>query len=193
MARPKAFDPDQVLDKAMEMFWSRGYKNTSMQDLVDCMCINRGSLYDTFGDKHALYLKALNRYMEKHSIRMLAADGDGHPAREVIRGLLYHLAEEKDCDSDQRGCFITNTICELCSCDSDVAQTMQQGLARMQGALQEILEGGQRSGEFAKDLDCHAAAGFFLNTIHGMQVMRKVQPDPAILKSIADQAVGILR
>src|SRR5882762_5197437 len=64
MARHKEFDRDEALHKAMEVFWSRGYKATSIQDLVKHMGINRQSLYDTFGDKHALYLLALDRYRE---------------------------------------------------------------------------------------------------------------------------------
>src|ERR1700730_2144482 len=64
MARQKEFDRDEVLHKAMEVFWSRGYEASSIQDLVKRMGINRQSLYDTFGDKHTLYLQALDRYRE---------------------------------------------------------------------------------------------------------------------------------
>ena len=71
MPRPKAFDPDDVLHKAMQVFWERGYEATSMQDLVDCMGINRFSLYSTFGDKHQLFLAALARYRDKVVARLV--------------------------------------------------------------------------------------------------------------------------
>ncbi len=72
MARHKEFDQDEALQKAMEAFWARGYEATSMQDLVEHMGINRQSLYDTFGDKHSLFLKALDRYHEVETRKLLA-------------------------------------------------------------------------------------------------------------------------
>lgn len=193
MGRPKTFNPEHALDKAMELFWCRGYENTSMQDLVDAMGINRGSLYDTYGDKHALYLKALDRYIDTHSIRVIAEQDRGKASRDILKSMLYCLA---DCDPAEkqtdRGCLMTNSICELCSRDPDVLEVITRNLNKMQSVLERVIDRGKADGEFADGHDSRVQAQFFLNTLQGMQVMRKAHTPPQILRQIADQALAVL-
>ncbi|WP_259780808.1 TetR/AcrR family transcriptional regulator [Aestuariispira ectoiniformans] len=194
MARPKTFDPEQALDQAVELFWCKGFENTSMQDLVDRMGINRGSLYDTFGDKHALYLKALDRYINRHSIRLVAEQEAGKPARDILRSMLYRLADctTEECPELKRGCLMTNTICELCTRDGDVATVVRDSLQRMEDAVAGIIAEGQAQGQIAPDKDSRALARFFLTTLQGMQVMRKAHTSPDVLRQIANQALSLI-
>lgn len=193
MARPKTFDPELALDRAVELFWCKGFENTSMQDLVNSMGINRGSLYDTFGDKHALYLKALDRYISRHSVRLVAEQEAGKPARDILRSMLYRLADcTEECRELERGCLMTNTICELCTRDGDVATVVRDSLQRMEDALSGIITESQARGEVAADKDARALARFVLTTLQGMQVMRKAHTRPDVLRQIADQALAML-
>src|SRR5256714_15658440 len=105
MARPKEFDRDEALQKAMEVFWSRGYEAASINDLVKHMGINRQSLYDTFGDKHALYLQALDRYREVEGRKMFELLEQPGSVKKSLRQLFEGTVEKALCDEQRRGCF----------------------------------------------------------------------------------------
>src|SRR6267378_420333 len=108
MARHKEFDRDETLQKAMEVFWSRGYEAASIQDLVTHMGINRQSLYDTFGDKHALYLLALDRYLEVESRKVFELLERPGSVKRSLRQLFEGVVERSLCDRQRRGCFMGN-------------------------------------------------------------------------------------
>src|SRR6478672_1527424 len=111
MARHKEFDCAEVLEKAMEVFWARGYEAASIQDLVEHMGINRQSLYDTFGDKHTLYLQALDRYLEVEGRKIAELlEQPGSVKRNVRR--LFETAIDRSL-ADRRGCFMNNAMSEL--------------------------------------------------------------------------------
>src|ERR1043166_3222598 len=113
MARQKEFDRDEVLHRAMEVFWTRGYEGASLQDLVKHMGINRQSIYDTFGDKHSLFLQALDRYREIQSRKVFEMlDRPGSVKRNVR--LLFQQAVDKTLSEEVgRGCFVGNAMSEL--------------------------------------------------------------------------------
>src|SRR5205807_10090861 len=93
MARPKEFDTDVALDEAMELFWSKGYEATSMSDLVEHLGLARQSVYDTFGDKHAIYMAALRRYCEQRLAWMGPLFRSERPVRAILREYLQHAIE----------------------------------------------------------------------------------------------------
>ena len=110
MARHKEFDRDEALHKAMEVFWSRGYEAASVNDLVRHMGINRQSLYDTFGDKHALYLQALDRYREVEGRRMFEILDRPGSVKKALRQLFQGVVEGSFCDGQRRGCGVHEGI-----------------------------------------------------------------------------------
>src|SRR5712692_10611500 len=139
MARHKEFDRDEALHKAMEVFWSRGYEAASIQDLVKHMGINRQSLYDTFGDKHALYLQALDRYREVEGRKLFELLERPGPVKEVLRELFERVVEGSLCDRERRGCFIGNAMSELAArCPETAARTCCQ-LAAVEETLYRTL------------------------------------------------------
>src|SRR4051794_15823962 len=113
MSRHKEFNREQALHKAMEAFWSRGYEATSIEDLVKHMGINRQSLYDTFGDKHALYLQALERYREVESRKLFELLERRSPVKLVLRQLFTGVVERSLSGAERRGCFMSNAMSEL--------------------------------------------------------------------------------
>src|SRR5258708_34322099 len=94
MSRTKEFDPDAALQAALELFWRKGYEATSMADLVDHLGIARASIYGTFGGKHDLYLKALDRYLESRDPAIIEALSQPGPALPSIRALIRRYADE---------------------------------------------------------------------------------------------------
>src|SRR5437868_5714416 len=109
MARSKDFDEQEVLSKAVNLFWLKGYNGTSMQDLVDGLGISRSSLYDTYGDKHSLYLKALESYQYAGNDQMCHIINSAPNAKEAIRSLLQFIAN----NLTQKGCFLVNAEVEV--------------------------------------------------------------------------------
>ncbi|NER84848.1 MAG: TetR/AcrR family transcriptional regulator [Leptolyngbya sp. SIO1D8] len=192
MARPKAFDREAVLSKAMEVFWEKGYEATSMQDLVDAMGIHRGSLYDTFQDKRHLFLEAIAHYnttVTKVAIAHLQAPG---ASRSAIEKHLMVFAEEAATDPHRRGCLMTNSIVELAIHDPEVATSLRRSLRTVEDAFCRALGRAQDKGEIAPDKDIHALAQYLTSSLQGLRVMSKVNPDREALVQVAQLTLAVL-
>ncbi|WP_339632861.1 TetR/AcrR family transcriptional regulator [uncultured Sneathiella sp.] len=191
MARTKCFNREEALDKAMQAFWAKGYEATSIQDLVDCMGINRGSLYDTFGDKHSLYLAALDQYGTGALLRTDVLRQKGDP-REILSKFMYVFTQKQVMDPKRRGCFMTNAAVELCSRDDECADRVRIFFEDMETALKELIERGQREGEFKSKRDAASLAAFFVGVMQGIRVIGKVNPNEALLRPMVDVALTVL-
>ncbi|MEM9541653.1 MAG: TetR/AcrR family transcriptional regulator [Cyanobacteria bacterium P01_E01_bin.42] len=193
MARHKAFDREEVLDKAMDTFWRKGYEGTSVRDLVENMGINRGSLYDTFGDKHALFLAAIAHYEDTVVKNALACLETPDADKQTIIEHFYGLIDRAITDGEKRGCFVTNSAVELCARDCEAAARIENNLKRIERAYGNALKRSQDKGEISKDLDIHALARSFVCTLQGLRVITKVNCDRAVLEDIAKVALSALQ
>jgi len=191
MARPKEFDYNRVLDKAIEVFWCRGYEATSMQDLVNHMAINRQSIYDTFGDKHALFESALYRYIEVNTTSMIELLGKSDSVKVAIRQIFESILEES-AEIQQRGCLVTNTAVELAQLDKGVTEKVEANLADFEAALETALKRAQARGEIRPELDPKALARFFVNSRQGLRVTSKVNKEQAVLRDIINVTLSVL-
>src|SRR5580698_1188466 len=126
MARTKDFDETEVLNKAIGLFWRKGYSATSMQDLVDGLGISRSSLYDTYGDKHTLYIKALESYQNEASGKVCSIVSSDALAKENIKKLLEFIIDGLLNDREHKGCFIVNAEVEVAPHDQQVSQLICQ-------------------------------------------------------------------
>ncbi|NJN21142.1 MAG: TetR/AcrR family transcriptional regulator [Leptolyngbya sp. RL_3_1] len=181
MARPKTFEREAVLAKAMAVFWEKGYEATSMQDLVQAMGINRGSLYDTFQDKRHLFLAAIAHYTDtviQETVSVLQAPDASRAAIEAhFKGLV-----ERVVDSHCRGCLITNTVLELAARDADVALRLRASLQKVEDGFFRALGRAQDRGEIAPDRNLRALAHYLTTCIQGLRVISQVNPHPDALK-----------
>jgi TetR/AcrR family transcriptional repressor of nem operon len=126
MARTKDFDENEVLTKAIQLFWHKGYNATSMQDLVDALGISRSSLYDTYSDKHTLFLKALESYQKAGRERINEIVGQSVAAKETIIRLMELATNDLVSDKQQKGCFMVNAEVEVAPHDQDVSKLVCQ-------------------------------------------------------------------
>jgi len=192
MARHKEFDQEEALEKAMETFWCYGYEGTSIQVLVKNMGINRGSLYDTFGDKRALFQAAIAHYDQtvvKDAIARLEAP---NASKSAIIDHFYTLIDRAVTDVQRRGCLITNTAVELCPHDPDTATRIATNLKRIERAFYQALVRAKEKGELSDKHDKNAFASFLTCTLQGLRVASKVNPDRKALRSIAQVALSVL-
>lgn len=192
MVRAKQFDEAEALEKAMDAFWSRGFEATSVQDLVDRMGINRGSLYATFGDKRALFRRAMERYDAEHRARRLNALAKTHPPRKAIEAFFEAAVEESLGDRERRGCFITNTALELKSHDAKTARTVAKSLAAIEAGFRRLIARAQARGEIDPERDARALAAFLLGCLLGIRVLARVRPQPRLLRGVAETALAAL-
>lgn len=189
MPRPREFDRDVVLDRAIEVFWTRGYDRTSVQDLVDSMGIQRGSLYAAFGGKHQLFLEALDRYEERFYRKMLDVLSEAESIREGVARIFRDVVLECACGGGSRGCFITNTAVALAEGDDETASRVRNNLRRVEDAFESAL---RNAGESAGGRDPQALARFLTNALQGLRVLSRCCVDVAMLQDVVDVTLSVL-
>lgn len=192
MARTKEFDPEAALRAALKLFWERGYEATSIADLVECTGVARASLYATFGGKHELYLKALDRYGELADPELLAGLSQPGPALPAVRALVERYAREAAGAGGRRGCFVVNTAVELAPHDPAAARRVQASWDFVETALTSALTRAQAQGELAEGRDPRALGRFLLVLLQGLRVMGKAGTEPDRLRDAAVQALTVL-
>jgi TetR/AcrR family transcriptional repressor of nem operon len=136
-----------VLQRALELFWARGYEATSMDSLVQHLGIARASLYSTFGGKHDLYMKALNRYVRSRDPDVICVLSQPGPVLPAIRELVNSYAQESICDGQRRGCMVVNAAVELVSRDPQVARLVEESWNTLETALALALTRARAQGE----------------------------------------------
>jgi len=191
MPRAKLFNREDALQNAMQAFWARGYEATSIQELVDCMGINRGSLYDTFGDKHSLFLAALDQYTAKSLLRGSALSKEGN-ARDILTEFLRAFMFRNLDDPQKRGCFITNTAVERSSHDADCATRIRDYFSHIEKELEALIERGQKDKTITTTRDPATLAAFFIGVMQGIRVVAKVNPEEACLRPLVEVALASL-
>lgn len=190
MARAKEFDRDQVLERAMRLFWSRGYEATSIQDLVEATGINRGSIYGTFADKEGIFLAALEYYLGTIARPMFAELSNPEPRRAIER--MLESIVRRNCDRKfPRGCLITNTSLECPAAGERIARVIAEKFHQQEAAIREVLLRAQAEGALAPNRDAHALARFFFGVAHGLNVVNKAGLKPEMLRDIARVAMSV--
>jgi TetR/AcrR family transcriptional regulator, transcriptional repressor for nem operon len=193
--RPRAFDTQQALARARDLFWSRGYAATSVQDLVDELGVQRGSLYAAFGDKHDLYLKAVALYDTENREHLQAILRDG-PVLPALRRMLLEpsaLTGAPDHPQGRRGCLVGNTTAELVPGD-DAARTL--AAAAYDGFTEVVaaaLARAQTAGEVTTSASPEAQARLLLLLFQGSALVSRAQPDRDRLAAGIDAALDALR
>ncbi len=191
MARKKEFEPDEVLERAMEIFWKKGYEATSMQDLVEHMGISRGSMYETFGGKKELFSAALDRYAGlafENGIQNLKLSAT---PLDAIEQLLLHTVDTQL--NPTGGCMLTNTACELAPRDPQVLQNVSSTLSRFENALHGALKKAQKQGELAQDKNPRALARHIVATVQGLAVVGRTRPKRAAMIDVVESLMSLLR
>jgi len=192
MARPKEFDPERALAKAMNLFWQLGYENTSLEALMKEMGIARQSLYDTFGDKRALYLKAIAHYRDQTNSQMQKMLNEIPSVRDGFARLLFGLAAETR-EQHERGCLLLNANLQRDPKDPVVRDFLRDNQARVETIFFQALARAQKQGELSPKDDPTALARFLVVTIQGMRAMARLKSDRKALEQVARVALAVFK
>ena len=191
--RPREFDEAEVIRSAMHVFWNRGFEGSSVQDLVEATGLQRGSLYGAFGDKHALFMAALDDYCELrlHQVRELLEDAVD-PA-EALRTFVRNGAS--DCGDPRkrlRGCLVGNTCSELVAHDDAARRRIEAFVADMQSVMVMGLRRAQAAGTFGSERDAEATAAFVQCSLQGLALLAKSRPSHEVIRGVVDEILRVL-
>ena len=191
MARTKEFDYEQALDRAMHVFWNKGYEATSIQDIVDATGVNRASLYNTFGDKKALFLKALDRFASDNQHSLAATTAHAAPGLGRIRETFRQAAAATL--QEPRGCFLMNSTTELATQDPEMCELGHRARQTVESFFVSCLKDAAARGEWHSPRRTVAVARFLTNTVFGLRTMAKMQPDRDLVDDIVETALSVIR
>lgn len=188
----KQFDPEVALSKAMDVFWARGYQAASLSELLAHMGIGKKSLYDTFGNKRSLFLKALDHYAqtEVKSIqdRLLAP---GSPLANLEQ-VLQNLQQRHSLPRSQ-GCMLGTNIADFDTDETEIALILRHHLQSLEDAYCTVIDRAQKAGEISSAINSRNAARMLLCTTQGMALLGRVVEDETLLHSSVQATVMLLK
>ncbi len=192
MPRIKSFDENEVLEKAMNLFWKNGFYATSMQDLVTHLQINRASIYDTYGDKMQLFLKAFSHYRRTSLSDLRTFLYSQNSVKGGLKKLFINIAKETQTDKDKKGCFVVNTTTELTAHDDVIKSIIQNNQDTFVNLFKDHLKTGVENGEISPDKDLESLALFLFTLNNGIKVLNRTNTSKKDMKKMVENALTIL-
>ena len=192
MARPREFNRDEVLERAMQVFWSKGYTATSMRDLTEAMGLSKSSLYDTFGSKHDLFLESIDFYRDNVTVQVRSVAELERPAMQVIAAVLGRAVDRILEPNGRRGCFLNNCAVEIGPVDDKAAERLRAGFGVMEETFLRLVRRAQLEGAISPTRDALSLARYLTSTVNGIMVIGKAHPDRTVLDDIVRVAMASL-
>ncbi|MDI3354797.1 TetR/AcrR family transcriptional regulator [Pseudomonas sp. UYIF39] len=192
--RPRAYDPQTALLQALDVFWSTGYSGASLDSIATAAGMNRPSLYAAFGDKHALYIKALEQYWEFAAAAMQEAltDNELTLSQALMRFYEGQLSIYFSGDGQPRGCFAIGTATTEAVEDSEIREVLSDRLSRLDADLETRLRAAISSGELKSDVDPAALAVLASSLLHSISIRARAGKSRAELTELARSAVKVI-
>ncbi|MDW3207152.1 MAG: TetR/AcrR family transcriptional regulator [Alphaproteobacteria bacterium] len=188
--RPRGFDKDQALRRAMDVFWTRGYQGASMAELTKAMDLTPPSLYAAFGDKEALFRSALQLYSTTEGSGIWTGVETAPTAREAVDAVLRATAEAFTCHAEPRGCMIVLSALQSESPHPEICDELKALRTANIDLLQNRFERAKADGELPENADCRALALFVTTLQHGMSIQARDGADRTALNAVADCAMA---
>lgn len=196
MSRPQEFDRDDVLDRALLVFWRKGFEAASIQDLVDATGLNRGSLYNSFGDKAALFAAVMDSYLTISPTNPLVAAAQDPDSTVNVHMLIVDffaaLVTRAQNDGEHKGCLFTNTAAGAYGCSDAMSEWVREALGGLEEILTVLVKRGQQRGDLSATAKPSAIARSLIASAQGLNVMARAEASPQVLEDIATMAVRVL-
>jgi TetR/AcrR family transcriptional regulator, transcriptional repressor for nem operon len=191
MARPREFDEGVVLDAAVLCFWNRGYEATSVKDLVERTGITAASLYNAFGDKRAIYERALDRYVEG-SVASRIRRCEALAPREAIGAFFEEILKRSLGDRERKGCMLVNAALDVAPHDPDFRKFVTEVLADIEGFFLSCVKAGQGDGSITRSLPAETLSHHLLGVLMGIRVLARVRPERGLLEGVIAPSLALL-
>ena len=190
--RTKDFDETEILRKAINLFWQKGYYDTSLHDLINGLGIGRSSIYHAFGDKHSLFLKALELYQREGTAKIIAILESDISMKDAVAKLLRQVASDVFTDTCPKGCFKINSEVEVAASDELIKKLVAEDDLIIEEALFHAIQKGQENGDINASKDPKVIAHFLCNTVAGMRVYAKFKNDRQFFDDVVETALSVL-
>jgi TetR/AcrR family transcriptional repressor of nem operon len=177
MARPQEFEISEVLQSAMNVFWSKGYEATSLKDILEATGLSKSSLYASFGDKRELFLTTFDAYRRERLRHLHLILNDGQPARLSIESFFRQILTRSQDEACARGCMTANEAVELAPRDREIQRLVAEDFHAIEDAFAQAIARGQTDGSIANCQEPRTLAQFLLVGLQGLQVMMRAQTD----------------
>ncbi|MEZ5841904.1 MAG: TetR/AcrR family transcriptional regulator [Hyphomicrobiales bacterium] len=192
MGRPLEFDKYEVLDRALHVFWRKGYTAASMQDLVIATGINKASIYNSFGDKEAFFVAVIEHYIENYSRPRGRLLVETEPARQAVANYFESLVRFSVGEGAHLGCLLTNVASEIAPFSPPVEAHVSRVFNMMEGVFLDTILRGQEDGSIKTRLPPIALARMMLNAVQGIRLQSRVRPDEAVLRDVVSVVMAML-
>jgi TetR/AcrR family transcriptional regulator, transcriptional repressor for nem operon len=192
VGRHREFDPEEALEAAMEVFWQKGYRHTAVSDLLAAMGINRWSMYETFGDKQQIFVKALSLYRRRWSAFIAKhLQRPGSPKAALVC-LLRAMGREIVDDKLARGCLLANSSFELAHLEPEARELVLSSLQSLEDTLTAVITRAQEAGEIPRARDARELARFLIAAVNGIRSAGKVEPRRGRLAALVELSLSVL-
>ena len=190
--RPREFDMDDALDKAIGVFRERGYHATSIGDLSAAMELASGSLYKAFTDKRAIFLAAFDRYTSRRNEQVRRVAETGRSGRDRLRDVLAFYVESSQGVEGRRGCLVVGSAVELAVVDHEISTLVAGVLRRNEALLADLIRQGQADASIPASIDADATAGVMICLTQGLRVVGRTGRSRAQMADVVDIAMKLL-
>ncbi|NJO46960.1 MAG: TetR/AcrR family transcriptional regulator [Oscillatoriales cyanobacterium RM2_1_1] len=192
VGRKREFDREEALEKAMELFWAKGYNAVGLSELLQHMGIQRQSLYNTFGCKHALFLEAIQHYGKTTICRIEAQLNQPGSPLENLQRVLRKAAADAACPQ-YRGCFVVNAMIELAPHDPEVARIVRGLAQQIEQTIEGTLNRAIAAQELSAEIQTRPVASFLYHVILGFNVRGRLCPSQTCVDEILQMALTVLK
>lgn len=184
--RPREFDIDRALEAATQQFWSVGYEATSLQDLLKTMGLSKSSLYQTFGNKHELFVRCLDHYQASMVNKVSEKLANSSSVKQFMFNFLEEVIAEAEQGVNKKGCLLVNTANELSQRDDDIAQAVMDGTSNVAEVFKQAIELGKQQKEVRSELSTEDLINYLITSISGLRTMVKAGAEKNTLKPVVE-------
>lgn len=190
--RPREFDIDRALEAATQQFWAVGYEATSLQDLLKSMSLSKSSLYQTFGNKHELFIRCLEHYQQSMVDELREKLDNSSSVKQFVSEFLEEVIAESNSRSGRKGCFLVNTANELSQRDADIGRVVTDGTSNVAKLFQQAIVLGIKKNEISAEPPVEHLVGYLITTVTGLRTMAKAGAEQNTLKPVVDLIIKSL-
>lgn len=187
--RPREFDIDRALEAATQQFWAVGYEATSLQDLLKTMSLSKSSLYQTFGNKHELFVRCLDYYQQSMVDKLSEQLANSTSVKQFMSDFLEGVIAEAKNNGDRKGCLLVNTANELSQRDADIAKAVTDGTNNVAQVFQRAIELGKQQKEISVEFPTEHLVSYLIASISGLRTMIKAGAEKNSLKPVVELIV----
>ena len=192
MARPREFNEDEALEAAIGCFWRRGFEATSVRDVAASMGLSAPSLYNAFGDKQALFTRALERYLDHSTRTRLRRLESSLAPKQAIHRFFDEIIERSVDDRERKGCFLVNSALEIAPHDREIGAVIAARLGEIEAFFARCIRGARADGTAPGDIAAKDVARLLLGVLLGVRVLARSNPDRSLLEGVVRPALALL-